>query len=123
MTTEEIAKKLVAHCQNGTEFECLNELYAENAVSIEPMGMGDRGPVSKGKAAIRGKHEWWDATFEVHEQGIEGPFVNGDSFCVVFEVDCSERSSGQRWKAKETALYEVAEGKIVKERFYMLPMS
>lgn len=122
MNTTEIANKLVTHCQNQTEAEALETLYAENAVSIEPMSMDDRSPVSEGKEAIRGKHAWWAENFEVHGTEIEGPFVNGDQFSVTFEVDCTMKATGQRWKSKEVALYEVSGGKIVRESFFMSPM-
>ena len=38
MNTQEIAKKLVEMCRQGKYLEAQNELYAENAVSIEPEG-------------------------------------------------------------------------------------
>lgn len=122
MNTQEIAQALVQHCQNGTEMQGLQELYSEDAVSIEPMVPEGMDPVSKGRAAIQAKHEWWGSNFEVHGTGIEGPFVNGDAFSVVFEIDATDKSSGQRWKAKEVALYEVENGKITRERFMMAPM-
>ncbi len=122
MKTEEIAKKLCDHCRNGTEAEGLDTLYAENAVSVEPMSPEGMDPVSSGVDAIKGKHEWWGNAMEVHSFDLEGPFVNGDAFTVIFEIDSTEKSSGQRWKAKEVGLYEVADGKIVKESFFMMPM-
>ncbi|NNL18890.1 MAG: nuclear transport factor 2 family protein [Boseongicola sp.] len=97
MTTEEIAKRLCEHCRNHTEAEGLKELYAENAESVEAM--------------------------EVHSFDLEGPFVHDNQFTVVFDVDVTDKASGQRWHSKEVGLYEVYEGKIVKESFFMAPMS
>lgn len=122
MTTEEIAKKLCEHCRNGTEAEGLNTLYAKDAISVEPMSPEGMDPVSNGIDAIKGKHDWWGNAMEVHSFDLEGPFVNGDAFTVVFEIDSTEKASGQRWKAKEVGLYEVSDGKIVKESFFMAPM-
>ena len=62
------------------------------------------------------------ANFEVHEANLEGPFINGDKFSVIFELDVTQKATGERWKAKEVALYEVADGKIVRESFFMAPM-
>jgi hypothetical protein len=122
MSTREIAEKLVEHCKSHTEAEGLKTLYAEDAVSVEPMAPEGMDPVSKGRDAIRGKHDWWNSTMEVHSSELEGPFLNGDNFSVVFEIDATDKSSGQRWKAKEVALYETDGEKIVKESFFMMPM-
>lgn len=122
MTTQEIAQKLCDHCRNHTEAEGLKTLYAEDAVSVEPMAMPDMDPVSKGVAAIQAKHDWWGENFEVHDASLEGPFVNGDRFSVIFEMDVTEKASGNRWKGREVALYEVADGKIVRESFFAAPM-
>ena len=122
MTTEEIARKLCDHCRNHTEAQGLQELYAENAVSVEPMAPEGQSTVTEGRAGIQGKHDWWNQNFEVHSSELEGPFVNGDRFSVIFEIDATDKSSGQRWKAKEVALYEVEDGKIARESFFMAPM-
>lgn len=123
MNTQEIAQKLCAHCQNHTEMQALEELYADNAVSVEAMSAEGQSPVSEGRDAIKAKHDWWGSNFEVHGFDMEGPFVNGDKFSVVFEIDATDKSSGNRWKAKEVALYEVENGRIARESFFMAPMA
>lgn len=123
MNTQEIAEKLCEHCRNHTEMQGLDELYADDAVSVEPMAPEGMDPVSKGRDAIKAKHDWWGSNFEVHDFDMEGPFVNGDKFSVVFEIDATDKSSNQRWKSKEVALYEVENGKIARESFFMQPMS
>lgn len=123
MNTQEIAQQLSEHCRNHTEAQGLDELYADNAVSIEPMAPEGQNPVSEGRDAIKAKHDWWGANFEVHGFDMEGPFINGDNFSMVFEIDATDKSSGQRWKAKEVALYEVQNGKIARESFFMAPMN
>ena len=122
MNTQEIAQQLCQHCQNGTESEGLQTLYAPDAVSVEAMMPDGADPVSRGVEAIQAKHDWWNASFEVHDVQMEGPFINGDKFSQIFEMDCTEKASGQRWKAKEVALYEVENGKIARESFMMMPM-
>lgn len=122
-TTAEIAKKLVAHCEAHTEKQGLDELYHRDAVSVEPMVPEGMDPVSKGVEAIKGKHDWWNSAMEVHDVSVDGPYVNGDRFSVIFGIDATDRNSGQRMQMKEVALYEVADGKIVREEFQMRPMS
>jgi len=41
MTTEQIAARLAELCRQGQFEDAQKELYAENAVSIEPEGMPD----------------------------------------------------------------------------------
>ncbi len=122
MTTADVAAKLVAHCRAGTEEQGLDELYASDAISIEAMAGPSGSAVSEGVEAIRGKHAWWAENFEVHGANVDGPYVNGDSFSVIFEIDATEKASGQRMPMKEVALYDVADGKIVRESFFMAPM-
>ena len=122
METQEIAQKLCEHCRNHTEAQGLQELYAENAVSIEPMAPEGQNPVSEGRAAIQAKHDWWGQNFEVHNFDLEVPFINGNNFSVIFEIDATDKANEQRWKSKEVALYEVENGKIARESFFMMPM-
>ena len=120
--TAEIAQQLVAHCQAHTEAQGLQELYHPEAVSVEAMGPPGMDLEMTGLEAIQGKHEWWAANFEEHEVTVDGPYVNGNNFSVVFEMDVTEKSSGNRMQMKEVALYSVADGKIVREEFQMKPM-
>ncbi|MEM9343059.1 MAG: nuclear transport factor 2 family protein [Pseudomonadota bacterium] len=123
MTTKEVAEALVAHCRNGTEAEGLATLYSPQAVSEEAPGSpgAENGP-AEGVEAIKGKHQWWDENFEVHGAEVDGPYVHGDMFAVNFGIDATEKASGQRWQMKEVGLYHVADGKIVREQFFMAPM-
>lgn len=122
MNTQEIAQKLAEHCRNQTEAEALQTLYAPDAESVEPMAMDNNDPVAKGVDAIKAKHDWWEGAFEVHDFKFDGPFINGDRFSMIFEMDCTEKASGNRWQGKEVGLYEVENGKIVRESFMMMPM-
>ncbi|MXQ07747.1 nuclear transport factor 2 family protein [Alphaproteobacteria bacterium GH1-50] len=122
MSVKDIAEKLVQHCNTGTEGEALKTLYADDAVSIEPMAPEGQSPVSEGRAAIEAKHEWWNNTMKVHSAELEGPFINGNNFSLIFEIDAEDTTTGQRWKAKEVALYETDGDKIVRESFFMAPM-
>ncbi len=118
MTMREIARELVAGCREGREMENLGKLYAEDCVSVEAMDQG-QGRVTEGLAGIRGKHEWWNSTFEVKDGKVEGPFPHGDDrFAVIFSIDATHKESGQRSKVHEVAVYHVAGGKIVREEFF-----
>ena len=114
------AEKLVDNCRNGRERAGLDELYADDAVSVEAAEMNpDMGRTAEGREAIRGKHDWWEANMEVHSVVVDGPWLHGeDRFAVTFEVDATDRNTDKRHKMKEVAIYTVKAGKIVREEFY-----
>jgi hypothetical protein len=118
MTLNEIANELVAGCREGRERQNLQRLYAPDAVSVEAADMGN-GAESKGLAAIEGKHEWWDNAHTVHSATADGPFMHGqDKFAVLFDVDVTNKESGQRMQMREVGVYHVANDKIVREEFF-----
>lgn len=116
----EIGDRLVALCQANDARTCLDELYDPGAVSIEAMAMpGADGAAVTGVDAIKAKHDWWEATFEVHDASVEGPFPHGDEkFAVIFQIDATNTQTGQRDTSKEVAVYSVSNGKIVREEFF-----
>lgn len=116
----QIGSKLVRLCNEGRDTECLG-LYADDAVSVEAMAMpGTDSPEAQGISAIRGKHEWWFGAHEVHSSTAEGPFVHGsDRFSVIFDMDVTNRESGERIKTREVGQYFVNEaGQIRREEFF-----
>lgn len=116
----QIGGKLVEMCNQGRDTECLNQLYSENAVSAEAVAMpGQASNEAAGLDAIRGKHEWWFGAHEVHSSAAEGPFVHGeDRFAVIFDMDVTNRESGERTQMREVATYYVNEaGQIAREEF------
>ncbi len=119
-TTVALATKLVENCRSGKEMEGLDALYAPDAVSVEASAMpGAEGRETNGVAAIKAKHDWWNNTFEIHDAGVEGPFFHGpDRFGAIFEVDATNRETGERSQMRELAIYSVSDGKIVREEFY-----
>ncbi|WP_299725196.1 nuclear transport factor 2 family protein [uncultured Tateyamaria sp.] len=118
MTFDEIANKLVDGCRTGKTAENLDLLYAADAVSIEAMDNG-QGRQVQGLEAIKGKHEWWDSTFEMMGGDVSDPFPSGeDRFAVIFEIKVKHKESGEVTDMKEVALYTVADGKIVQEEFF-----
>lgn len=118
MSLKAIADELVAGCRENRTRENLDKLYAPGAVSVEPSDMGG-GRDSVGLAAIHGKHDWWDANFDVLDLNVEGPFLHGDDrFAVIFEMETVNKVSGERGRAREVGIYHVKDGKIVREEFF-----
>lgn len=120
MTLQEVANALVENCKNGNEAEGLKTLYADDAVSVEAVAMGEDGSAEVvGVDAIRGKHEWWSSAMEEHSNSVDGPFCHGDDrFGVIFEMDATNNETKERMTHKELAIYTVANGKIVREEFF-----
>lgn len=118
MTLQEIANELVAGCREDRTRANLDKLYAPDAVSVEAMDMGG-GATTTGLAGIHGKHDWWEANFIVHGLTVEGPYLHGDDrFAVIFGMDTENKTSGERHKEREVAIYHVKDGKIVREEFF-----
>jgi len=112
-----IANKLVGYCRNHQEAECLDTLYHENAVSVAAMADGNNETV--GLDAIKAKHAWWNSNMETHSGSVEGPFLHGDQqFGVIFEIDATNKETGQKMAMKELAIYKVSGDKIVREEFF-----
>lgn len=119
MDLEDIAADLVAGCREGREAANLDKLYAPDAVSVEAVDFSGKGRETTGLDGIRGKHEWWDANFEVHGGAISEPMPHGDDrFAVIFEMDVTDRTRGQRNAMREVGIYTVADGRIVREEFF-----
>jgi hypothetical protein len=117
MNTKEIAEKLVAYCKEGDFEKPYRELYSPNIVSIENEGKSENGHV-QGMEGIQRKGEWWVENFEVHSQTVSEPIVADNWFTVRFDMDTTHKPSGFRSQMSEIAVYQVKEGKIVKEQFF-----
>jgi hypothetical protein len=119
MTTSEIAQKYVAFCKEGKTDECIDALFAKDAVSVEafaPPGTGDR--TAKGVEAIHGKGKWWRDNNTVHKAEVFGPYPHDDRFAVRFLFDVTNRGTGQRVTMDEVGLFTIKDGKISKEEFF-----
>lgn len=119
------AKTLTQYCNEGKEEQGLSELYAEDCLSVEALDMpgGPMGREMKGLDQLRKKHEWWFANNEVHSSSAEGPYLHGEnSFSLVFEMDVTDKNSGNRVQMKEVGLYTTNDdGMIIREEFFYPP--
>ncbi len=119
MNTQQIAERLVALCREGKYEQAQEELYAEDAVSIEMPGLpeGALGG-AKGLAAIREKGRKWQESIEtIHGGSVSDPLVAGDWFSVAMGIDATYKNTG-RMSMQEICVYRVRDGKIVHEQFF-----
>ena len=119
MTTLDVAQQYVALCKQGKNEECLDKLFAKDAVSVEaltPPEGGDR--VATGLDAIRAKGQLWGERNTVHKAEVDGPYPNEDRFAVRFTYDITNKPSGRRVKMDEIGVFTVKNGKITREEFF-----
>jgi ketosteroid isomerase-like protein len=119
MTTMDVAQQYVALCKQGKNEECLDKLFAKDAVSVEamtPASGGDR--VASGLDAIRAKGKSWGESNTVHKAEVTGPYPNEDRFAVRFTYDITNKPSGKRMTMDEIGLFTVKNGKITREEFF-----
>jgi len=117
MAVRDVAHGLVDFCRRGEFDAATEEFYSSDITSIEPHG----DPLeSHGIEEVRKKSEWWANTFDVHGVTVTGPYINGDQFTVRFEIDATNKASGERMMLDEIAVYSVRNDKVVYERFYNL---
>ena len=91
-------------------------------VSIEAVGGDELQQRTEGIEAVRGKSTWWYDNHEVHSSSAAGPFCGHreDQFAVYFEMDLTNKPSGERRQSVEVGIYTVANDKIVEEEFWYL---
>ncbi len=117
MTTQEVANRFNELAQQGNWMQIHEELYADNAASIEPPHAQGLQSV-EGKEAIKRKGEMFQSTVEEMHGGYSSePLVAGNYFTVAMGMDATMKGMG-RTKMDEIAVYEVKDGKIVKEQFF-----
>ena len=118
MTTQEIAQRYVALCQQGKFAACLDELYAKNAVSVEAAPPPGGEKTAKGLDAIKAKGKDWGESHIVHKDEVSGPFPNENRLAVRFLFDVTEKPSGKRSTMDEVGLFTIENGKITREEFF-----
>jgi hypothetical protein len=119
MTTAEIANRLVELCQKGDFEGAQKELYADDAVSIEPHSTEDFAKETKGLDGILEKgRKWSEMIEEYHEMKVSDPLLSGSSFALTMTMGVTVKGQG-RMDMTELCIYHVKDGKIVSEQFFM----
>ena len=119
MSTESIATRLAELCSKG-EFEAAQkELYADDAVSIEPRATPQFSKETKGlKAIIEKGHKWFAGVEKMHSCSVSKPIVAGNAFALTMDMDISFKGQ-DRMQLREVCVYEVKNGKVASEQFFM----
>lgn len=116
MTTQEIADRLVTLCRQGKNEKAYRELFAKNAVAIEPEHT--RAPNAEGLDALLKKNKEFEAGIEeMHSATVSDPLVADNYFSVVMGLDATFKER-DRVNMNEVCVYKVEDGKIVSEQFF-----
>jgi hypothetical protein len=119
MKTEDIAKRLVALCREAKWEAAQKELYAADAVSIEPQATPAFQKETRGLTAILEKgHQFEGMVEKLHSISVSEPVVAESSFACVLRMDVTMKGQG-RMKMSELCVYDVKDGKIVSEQFHL----
>ncbi len=119
MTTQEVADKF-EQLANSNQWEKIqDELYADDAESIEPPNGEMAGlKYAKGKEALKEKSAMFNSMIEEMYGGFcSKPVVGGNYFSVAMGMDVKFKGM-DRMNMDEVCVYEVKDGKIVKEQFF-----
>ena len=117
MTTKEVADRLSQLFKEYKWKEALDELFSQDAVSIEPAHSPGLQTV-EGLDNIKKKGDQFNEMVEeMHGGWVGEPVVGGNYIAVAMGMDVTMKGAG-RMKMEEICLYEVKDGKIVKEQFF-----
>jgi len=120
-STQEVADVLVAACRKGDFETPIKELYDQNIVSIESEGApvreirGLEGVIEKGK-------KFAEMLEEMHGIEVSDPVVAENFFAVSMKMDVTFKG-GPRTSMDEICVYNVKDGKIIREEFFFTPMN
>jgi hypothetical protein len=119
MTTAEIAGRLADLCRQGQFEAAQKELFAQDAVSIEPYSTPDFEKEVKGLDAIIEKgHKWSEMVTDYHGMKVSEPLIAGDCFALTMWMSVTMKNGG-KMEMTELCLYKVKDGKIISEEFMM----
>lgn len=119
MATNDIAIRLVELCRKGEYETAHKELYAQDAVSIEPHATPAFEKETKGLDALAEKAKKWGAMVEhTHSVEVSDPIVAGNSFACTMRMDITMKEHG-RMDMTELCVYKVKDEKIVSEEFFV----
>lgn len=117
MTTQDVANRMSELFKENKWQQVQDELFADDAVSIEP----ENSPglkTAKGIDAIRQKGADFNAMVEeVHGGWVSDLITGGNHITCAMGMDLTMKGMG-RIQMNEVCVYEVKDGKVVKEQFF-----
>ena len=119
MTTKEIAARLHLLSTKGKFEDAQKELFSKDVISIEPQAGPGFEKETKGLPAIIEKGHAFNAMVEaIHGIKVSEPLVAGNAFAFTLILDATMKGRG-RSEMAEICVYNVKDGKIISEEFFM----
>lgn len=122
MTTEEIAKRLVTYCLRADWTGAYDELYADNARSIEPYASAELQKEIIGLEDMRKIQKAEEIIEKIHGLEVSELLVAGNSIAFTMTMDCTMKRpspgnstgalclQGQRWENCFRGVFYVSDG-------------
>jgi hypothetical protein len=119
MTTKEVAARLQKLSQTGDFEKAQQELFSADATSTEPEASAGFEKETKGLPAIIEKGHQFNSMVEaIHGIKVSEPLVIGNVFALTLDIDVTMKGQS-RSNMSELCVYQVKNGKIVAEQFFM----
>jgi hypothetical protein len=119
MTTQQVADRLLELCRKAEWEQAQKELFAQDARSIEPHASPNFDQETKGLNAIIEKGKKFDAMVDqLHSVDISEPLVAGDAIAYKLTMDITMKGQ-PRATWYELCVYQVEDGKIISEQFFI----
>jgi hypothetical protein len=119
MTVEQIATRLADYCRQDQFSLAQEELYADDAVSIEQFEVPGFEKETRGINALKEKDEKFTAMVECrYGTTVSEPLIAGNSFSFVLTMDIKLKGR-EREQIIELCVYTIRDGKIISEQFFM----
>ncbi|MFD2573022.1 SnoaL-like domain-containing protein [Spirosoma soli] len=119
MTTQQVADRYYEMAQQGELEKIQDELYALDAVSVEPANASQLPLWVKGLDAMRQKEYrfYQQMVEEMHGGFCNPPVVSTFHFACAMGMDVTLKGEARRVK-EQIGVFEVRDGKIVSEHFF-----
>jgi hypothetical protein len=115
-TIYEIANRLT-ELLNGQRFiEAYQQLFAEDAESIDPLNTG-QSPL-KGLANLLEREKDFLSRTEIHKISVSEPIVASSYFTIGLYMDFNIAGQG-KMEVEELCVYKVNDGKIISQQFFI----
>ncbi|GAA4085532.1 SnoaL-like domain-containing protein [Mucilaginibacter panaciglaebae] len=114
-TITTIAERLVTLLKEQQFVTAYEELYSENATSIDPMH--PQAPPNEGLAVLIEREKAFLRRVIMHSVEVSAPIYGDTHFAISLLLDLT--IEGLDKKVKELCVYGVRDGKIVSQQFFM----
>ena len=115
-SVKEVANNLVNFCRQGQFQDAIAELYHDDILSIE---QSENYTETVGKQAVLAKAKKFDNDVEMIESyHCSDPVYSDKGFADSMLMHVKLKDNAEAIRMSELALYDVVDGKIIKEQFF-----